>query len=134
MWYFSIALKNVFCQKRRSFTLGINYAVVTFILVLLFSFSQGAIRNITTNLVRSTAGHITISGSYTAAGGISAKKAISLSSNAVRTGCMTRPEEKAASAHSMASINSRMERTARTSDSESQRGMRRPPALLLPTV
>jgi ABC-type lipoprotein release transport system permease subunit len=69
MWfYFSVALKNVFRQKRRSFTLGINYAVVTFILVLLFSFSQGAVRNITTNLVRSTAGHITISGSYTAAG------------------------------------------------------------------
>ncbi len=69
MWfYFSVALKNVFRQKRRSFTLGINYAVVTFILVLLFSFSQGAIRNISTNLVRSTAGHITISGSYTASG------------------------------------------------------------------
>ena len=69
MWfYFSVALKNVFRQKKRSFTLGINYAVVTFILVLLFSFSQGAIRNITTNLVRSTAGHITISGSYTASG------------------------------------------------------------------
>ena len=69
MWfYFSIALKNVFRQKRRSFTLGINYAVVTFILVLLFAFSQGAVRNITTNLVRSTAGHITVSGSYTAAG------------------------------------------------------------------
>jgi ABC-type lipoprotein release transport system permease subunit len=69
MWfYFSIALKNVFRQKKRSFTLGINYAVVTFILVLLFAFSQGAIRNITTNLVRSSAGHITVSGSYTAAG------------------------------------------------------------------
>jgi putative ABC transport system permease protein len=69
MWfYFSVPLKNVFRQKRRSFTLGINYAVVTFILVLLFAFSQGAVRNITTNLVRSSAGHITISGSYTAAG------------------------------------------------------------------
>ena len=67
-FYLSVALKNVFRQKKRSFTLGINYAVVTFILVLLFSFSQGAVRNITTNLVRSTAGHITISGSYTAAG------------------------------------------------------------------
>jgi putative ABC transport system permease protein len=67
-FYFSVAWKNVFRQKRRSFTLGINYAVVTFILVLLFSFSQGAVRNISSNLVRSTAGHITISGSYTAAG------------------------------------------------------------------
>jgi putative ABC transport system permease protein len=69
MWfYFSVALKNVFRQKRRSFTLGINYAVVTFILVLLFSFSQGAVRNISSNLVRATAGHITISGSYTVGG------------------------------------------------------------------
>jgi putative ABC transport system permease protein len=67
-FYLSVALKNVFRQKKRSFTLGINYAVVTFILVLLFAFSQGASRNITTNLVRSSAGHITISGSYTVAG------------------------------------------------------------------
>jgi putative ABC transport system permease protein len=69
MWlYFSVPLKNVFRQKRRSFTLGINYAVVTFILVLLFAFSQGAIRNITTNVVRSSAGHITVSGSYSVSG------------------------------------------------------------------
>jgi ABC-type lipoprotein release transport system permease subunit len=67
-FYLSVALKNVFRQKRRSFTLGINYAVVTFLLVLLFSFSQGAARNITTNLVRSSAGHITVSGSYTLGG------------------------------------------------------------------
>ncbi len=67
-FYLRVALRNVFRQKRRSFTLGINYAVVTFILVLLFAFSQGAIRNITSNLARSTAGHITVSGSYTAGG------------------------------------------------------------------
>jgi putative ABC transport system permease protein len=67
-FYIRVAMKNIFRQKRRSFTLGINYAVVTFILVLLFAFSQGAIRNITTNLVRSTAGHITISGSYSVGG------------------------------------------------------------------
>jgi putative ABC transport system permease protein len=67
-FYLSVALKNVFRQKKRSFTLGINYAVVTFILTLLFAFSQGASRNITTNLVRSSAGHITISGSYTVGG------------------------------------------------------------------
>jgi putative ABC transport system permease protein len=64
----SIALKNVFRQKKRSFTLGINYAVVTFILVLLFAFSQGAVRNITSNLLRSSAGHLTVSGSYTVGG------------------------------------------------------------------
>jgi ABC-type lipoprotein release transport system permease subunit len=62
-FYLSVALKNVFRQKKRSFTLGINSTVVTFILVLLFAFSQGASQNITTNLVRSSAGHITISGS-----------------------------------------------------------------------
>ncbi|HVP17391.1 MAG TPA: FtsX-like permease family protein [Spirochaetia bacterium] len=67
-FFLRVALKNVFRQKRRSFTLGVNYAVVTFILVLLFAFSQGAIRNITGNLVRSTAGHITISGSYSIGG------------------------------------------------------------------
>ena len=63
-FFLSVALKNIFRQKKRSFTLGINYAVVTFILAILFAFSQGASRNITTNLVRSSAGHITVSGSY----------------------------------------------------------------------
>ena len=67
-FFLSVALKNIFRQKKRSFTLGINYAVVTFILALLFAFSAGASRNITSNLVRSTAGHITISGSYTVGG------------------------------------------------------------------
>jgi ABC-type antimicrobial peptide transport system permease subunit len=67
-FYLSVALKNVFRQKKRSFTLGINYAVVTFILALLFAFSAGATRNITTNLVRSSAGHVTVSGSYTVGG------------------------------------------------------------------
>ena len=61
---FRVAIKNVFRQKKRSFTLGVNYAIVTFILVLLFSFSHGARVNITSNLVRSSAGHITISGQY----------------------------------------------------------------------
>ena len=67
-FYLYLALKNVFRQKKRSFTLGINYTVVTFILVLLFAFSAGATRNITSNLVRSSAGHITISGQYTVDG------------------------------------------------------------------
>jgi ABC-type lipoprotein release transport system permease subunit len=65
---FRVALKNVFRQKKRSFTLGVNYAIVTFILVLLFSFSQGARVNITSNLVRSSAGHITVSGQYIVSG------------------------------------------------------------------
>jgi ABC-type lipoprotein release transport system permease subunit len=65
---FRVALKNVFRQKKRSFTLGVNYAIVTFILVLLFAFSQGARVNISSNLVRSSAGHITVSGQYIVAG------------------------------------------------------------------
>jgi ABC-type lipoprotein release transport system permease subunit len=67
-FYLYLALKNVFRQKKRSFTLGINYTVVTFILVLLFAFSAGATRNISSNLVRASAGHITVSGQYTVAG------------------------------------------------------------------
>jgi ABC-type lipoprotein release transport system permease subunit len=63
-----VAIKNVFRQKKRSFTLGVNYAIVTLILVLLFSFSQGARVNISSNLVRSSAGHITISGQYIVSG------------------------------------------------------------------
>jgi putative ABC transport system permease protein len=66
--YLNLALKNVFRQKKRSFTLGINYAIVTFILVLLFSFSQGARVNITSNLVRASAGHITVAGQYVVVG------------------------------------------------------------------
>jgi putative ABC transport system permease protein len=59
-----LAFKNVFRQKKRSFTLGVNYAVVAFILVLLLSFSAGATRNISTSLMKSSAGHITITGQF----------------------------------------------------------------------
>lgn len=59
-----LAFKNVFRQKKRSFTLGVNYAVVAFILVALLAFSRGATTNISTSLVRSTAGHITITGQF----------------------------------------------------------------------
>lgn len=59
-----LAFKNVFRQKKRSFTLGANYAVVAFILVLLFAFSRGAASNVSTSLVSSTAGHVTITGQF----------------------------------------------------------------------
>lgn len=62
--FVGIALKNIFRQKKRSFTLGVNYAIVTLILVLLFSFSQGAKVNISNSLTRASAGHITITGRY----------------------------------------------------------------------
>ncbi|GAB1482909.1 hypothetical protein MASR2M78_17250 [Treponema sp.] len=68
--FINLAFKNVFRQKKRSFTLGINYAVVAFILVLLLSFSKGAAQNISTSLIRSSAGHITITGQFAKSGKI----------------------------------------------------------------
>jgi len=62
--FIKLAIKNVFRQKKRSFTLGVNYAVVAFILVLLLAFSAGATKTISTSLVRSTAGHITLTGQF----------------------------------------------------------------------
>ena len=62
--FIRLAFKNVFRQKKRSFTLGVNYAVVAFILVLLFAFSKGATENISNSLVRSTAGHVTVTGQF----------------------------------------------------------------------
>src|SRR5450759_851455 len=55
--------------------------------------------------------------------GIRPKNARSRISRTVRTGCTTRPTEKAISAVSMASISSPIVSTARTSDSDSQRGI-----------
>ena len=68
--FIGLAFKNVFRQKKRSVTLGVNYAIVAFILVMLFAFSRGATRNISTSLVRSTAGHITVTGQFASSGRI----------------------------------------------------------------
>lgn len=62
--FIGLAIKNVFRQKKRSFTLGVNYAVVAFILVLLLAFSRGASRNVSTSLVNASAGHVTVSGQF----------------------------------------------------------------------
>jgi putative ABC transport system permease protein len=62
--FLALAFKNVFRNGKRSFTLGINYAIVTFILTALLAFSRGAVTNVSTSLVRASAGHITISGQY----------------------------------------------------------------------
>ncbi len=62
--FIAIALKNIFRQKKRSFTLGVNYAIVTFILVMLFAFSNGAKVNIFDSLTKASAGHITVTGRY----------------------------------------------------------------------
>ncbi len=66
--FISLAFKNIFRQKKRSITLGVNYAVVTLVLVLLVSFSTGATQNIESNLIRASAGHITITGQYVVKG------------------------------------------------------------------
>jgi len=68
--FLGVAFRNVFRNGKRSFTLGINYTIVTFILVLLFAFSRGATSTITTSLTRSSAGHITISGQFATGGKI----------------------------------------------------------------
>jgi putative ABC transport system permease protein len=68
--FIALAFKNVFRNPRRSFTLGINYAIVSFILVALFAFARGASTNVSTSLVRASAGHITISGQYAKSGRI----------------------------------------------------------------
>jgi len=57
-----LAFKNVFRQKKRSVTLGVNYFVVALLLVLVFSFSEGVKKNFSGNLVAVAAGHLTISG------------------------------------------------------------------------
>lgn len=67
-FYLSLALKNLFRQKKRTITVGVNYTIVTFILVVLFCFTQGARVNITNNVVRASAGHITVAGQYVSGG------------------------------------------------------------------
>ncbi|MBN1982022.1 MAG: FtsX-like permease family protein [Chitinivibrionales bacterium] len=60
----SMAFKNIFRDRRRSFTLGINYFFIALLLLLLFAISAGMKKNITTTVISSSAGHITISGEY----------------------------------------------------------------------
>jgi len=61
-YYIKLAFKNVFRQKKRSVTLGVNYFIVALLLLLVFSFSEGVTKNFSGNLVSVAAGHITISG------------------------------------------------------------------------
>jgi putative ABC transport system permease protein len=68
--FIALAFKNVFRNPKRSFTLGANYAIVTFILTALLAFSRGASTNVSTSIVRASAGQITISGQYALGGKI----------------------------------------------------------------
>lgn len=63
-FYIPIAFKNVFRDLRRSATLGINYFFIALLLFIVFSITAGVKKNITENVITSTAGHITISGEY----------------------------------------------------------------------
>jgi putative ABC transport system permease protein len=63
-FYLSMAFKNIFRDRRRSFTLGINYFFVALLLLLVFSATKGVRKNIAENVIASSAGHITISGEY----------------------------------------------------------------------
>jgi putative ABC transport system permease protein len=66
----ALAVKNVFRNGKRSASLGLNYAIVAFIMTALLAFSRGAALNVSTSLVRATAGHVTISGQYARGGRI----------------------------------------------------------------
>jgi putative ABC transport system permease protein len=68
--FVALAFKNVFRSRKRSFTLGVNYAIVSFILVALLAFARGASDNISSSLARASAGHITVSGQYAKGGRI----------------------------------------------------------------
>jgi putative ABC transport system permease protein len=68
--FIALAFKNVLRNRKRSITLGANYAIVSFILVALFAFARGASTNVSTSIVRASAGHITISGQYAKEGRI----------------------------------------------------------------
>jgi putative ABC transport system permease protein len=67
-YFLSIAFKNIFRDRRRTFTLGINYFFVAFLLFLVFAVTEGTKKNITDNLIASSAGHVTISGEHIVSG------------------------------------------------------------------
>jgi putative ABC transport system permease protein len=68
--FIALAFKNVFRNGKRSLTLGVNYAIVAFILTALAAFTRGAQENVSSSIVRASAGHITVSGQYAAGGRI----------------------------------------------------------------
>jgi putative ABC transport system permease protein len=67
-YYLLIAFKNIFRDRRRTFTLGVNYFFVALLLFLVFAVTEGTKKNITDNLIASSAGHVTISGEYIVSG------------------------------------------------------------------
>jgi putative ABC transport system permease protein len=60
--YFTIALRNLLQARRRSLFLSIAMAIVTALLVLLNSLSQGVSNNLVTSATTLSAGHINVAG------------------------------------------------------------------------
>ncbi|MBP7030405.1 MAG: ABC transporter permease [Spirochaetes bacterium] len=58
----AIAFRNIFRDKKRTYSLGITYAIVTIILLALFSFTNGVVFNFGNNLAKSFVGHLNIFG------------------------------------------------------------------------
>lgn len=61
---YQIAFRNIFRDKKRTFSLGITYTIVTIILMLLLSFTNGVVVNFGNNLSKSFVGHLNIYGAY----------------------------------------------------------------------
>lgn len=61
---YQIAFRNIFRDKKRTFSLGITYTIVSIILMLLFSFTNGVVVNFGNNLSKSFVGHLNIYGAY----------------------------------------------------------------------
>ncbi|MFN3411950.1 MAG: ABC transporter permease [Exilispira sp.] len=59
-----IAFRNIFRDKKRTFSLGITYTIVAIILMLLLSFTNGVVINFGNNLSKSFVGHLNIYGQY----------------------------------------------------------------------
>ncbi len=59
-----IAFRNIFRDKKRTFSLGITYTIVTIILMLLLAFTNGVVINFGNNLSKSFVGHLNVFGQY----------------------------------------------------------------------
>lgn len=59
-----IAFRNIFRDKKRTFSLGVTYTIVTIILMILLAFTNGVVINFGNNLSKSFVGHLNIYGQY----------------------------------------------------------------------
>lgn len=59
-----IAFRNIFRDKKRTFSLGITYTIVSIILMILLAFTNGVVINFGNNLSKSFVGHLNVYGQY----------------------------------------------------------------------